>query len=170
MLGAVGEGVGVDEAEAAEGVGVVLGEGEGDVSAHGVPDHDALVDTGFVEHFFDDFRHEIHGVDIGEGLAEAVAGEVDGDDTHVVHVGEDVGAPDVEALEESMEEDEGFAVFAAFVTVVDCASVDGESTMLFHMRFIYLLYIILYAIFRRCYSLKRTATEEGALRLRLTLP
>ena len=133
MVLAVGEGVRVDEAQAAQGKGIFLGKGERHIAAHGVAHHDALVDTGFVEDRFHDFGHEIHGVHVTEVLGEAVAGEVDGDYAKVVHVGEHIGAPYVETLQESVEQNQCFCVAAAFVAVVDGAAVDRDCAVLFHV-------------------------------------
>ena len=74
MLVAVGEGVGVDESQAAERVGVSLGEGQRNITAHRMAHHDALVDAGLVEDRLDGLGHEVHGVDIAEGVGEAMAG------------------------------------------------------------------------------------------------
>ena len=130
---AVGEGVGVDEPESAEAVGVVLGEGEGYIATHGVSQHNALVDTSFVEDGLHHPGHEVHGVDLAEGVGVAVTGQVDSDDTEIVHVAEHVGTPDVEVLEEPVEQYQGLLVVAAFVTVVYHVSVDHDCAVLFHI-------------------------------------
>lgn len=93
---------------------------------------DAALDACVVEDVLDGVGHEIHGVDVGVGVAVAVSWEVDSNNPHVAHVGEHEGAPYIEVLEESMEEDECAGVFAAFVAIVEFTSFEQQGFVLFH--------------------------------------
>ena len=133
VFGSVGQGVRVDETHPFDGVGVAIGEGQRDIAAHGVAHHDTLVDAGGVEDFLDDAGHEVHGVDVAEGVGEAMSREVDGDDTQTVHVAQDIGTPHVEVLQESMQKHYGVGVAASLVTIVHGAAVDSQCAVLFHL-------------------------------------
>ena len=128
----VGQGVRVEQGESTEVVREEVGEGECDISAHGMAEDDALFDTGVVEDSLDSPCHKVHGMLLTIGLAVAMAGEVDGDDVEVTHIGKDIGTPDVEILHVAVEEDEGLGVLAAFVSVVQGVILEDYGFMLFH--------------------------------------
>ena len=59
--------------------------------------------------------------------------QVDGDDAQLVHVGEHIGTPYVKVLHETVQQNKGLRVLAAFVAIMDGTAVDGEGTVLFHV-------------------------------------
>ena len=71
---------------------------------------------------------------VAEVVGQAVTWQVDGDDAQVVHVGEHIGTPYVEVLHETVQQEKGLRVVAAFVAIVDGAAVDGEGTVLLHVE------------------------------------
>ena len=49
----------------------------------------------------------------------------------MAHIGEHIGAPDIEILEEAVQEDQRAGVAATFVAIVYVAAIDGDDTVLF---------------------------------------
>lgn len=124
MLLTVGQSMGVDESQPSERIGVLVGKGHGDIAAHGMTRHNALVDATFVEYSLDDSRHEIHGMLVAEALAQSMTRQVDGDYPQMMHVAQYIRAPYVEVLQETMKEYQCFPVVTALVTIVDEMAVE----------------------------------------------
>lgn len=139
MVLAVGEGMRIDKSESAERIGVLLGKGQGDIATHGMSYHNTLVNTGFIEHCLHDSRHEIHRMHFGETFGMAVSRKIDGNNTQVVHVGEHVGAPYIEALQEAMEQDYHLAIAATLVAVMNGTAVNHDNTVLFHNALVFIV-------------------------------